>query len=78
MLPVINEKGMILNYGVTHEKWVWEIRSELGVINTFAKVYDDEDLTVSFDVVNVEFANREDFPEKYASDRLPWELIERC
>jgi len=69
---------MILNYSVAHEKWVWEIRSEPGVINTFAKVYDDEDLIVSFDVVNVGFANREHLPEKYASDRLSWELIERC
>lgn len=56
---------MILAYGVTHEKWVWDIRGEPGVIDTFAKVYDDEDLIVSFDVVNVGFANREDLPEKY-------------
>jgi hypothetical protein len=47
---------MILAYGVTHEKWVWDIRSEPGVIDAFAKVYDDEDLIVSFDVVNVQFA----------------------
>ncbi|KAL2785527.1 hypothetical protein BJX66DRAFT_343035 [Aspergillus keveii] len=66
-LPVINEKGMILAYGVTHEKWVWDIRSEPGVIDAFAKVYDDEDLIVSFDVVNVQFANREDMPEN-----KPW------
>lgn len=56
MLPVINEKGMILNYGVTHEQWVWDIRGEPGVIDAFAKVYEDEDLIVSFDVVNVGFA----------------------
>lgn len=47
---------MILAYGVTHEKWVWDIRGEPGVVDTFAKVYDDEDLIVSFDVVNVQFA----------------------
>jgi hypothetical protein len=47
---------MILAYGVTHEKWVWDVRSEPGVIDAFAKVYDDEDLIVSFDVVNVQFA----------------------
>lgn len=55
-LPVINEKGMILSYGVTHEKWVWDIRGEPGVVETFEKVYDDRDLIVSFDVVNVGFA----------------------
>lgn len=47
---------MILAYGVTHEKWVWDIRGEPGVVDTFAKVYDDDDLIVSFDVVNVQFA----------------------
>jgi hypothetical protein len=64
MLPAINKKGMILSYGVTHEKWVWDIRNESGVFETFEKVYDDKDLIVSFDVVNVGFANREDLPEK--------------
>ncbi|KAH8425123.1 uncharacterized protein LDX57_002872 [Aspergillus melleus] len=66
-LPVLNEKGMILSYGVTHEQWVWDIRGEPGVVDTFAKVYDDEDLIVSFDVVNVGFANREDLQEN-----KPW------
>ncbi|KAI1334558.1 hypothetical protein F5Y15DRAFT_401343 [Xylariaceae sp. FL0016] len=61
-LPVLNEKGMILSYGVTHEKWVWDIRGEPGVVETFETVYDDKDLIVSFDVVNVGFANREDLP----------------
>ena len=55
-LPVLNEKGMILSYGVCHEKWVWDIRGEEGVVAPFNKVYDDEDLIVSFDVVNVGFA----------------------
>ncbi|RAL14418.1 phytanoyl-CoA dioxygenase [Aspergillus homomorphus CBS 101889] len=66
-LPVLNEKGMIQSYGVTHEQWVWDIRGEEGVIEAFAKVYDDEDLIVSFDVVNVGFVNREDLPEN-----KPW------
>jgi hypothetical protein len=64
MLPVINEKGMILNYGVTHEQWVWDIRGEPGVIDAFAKVYEDEDLIVSFDVVNVGFAKYAPFSPK--------------
>ncbi|KAB8208426.1 hypothetical protein BDV34DRAFT_49290 [Aspergillus parasiticus] len=67
MLPVINEKGMILSYGVTHEKWVWDIRSEPGVVEAFEKVYGDSDLIVSFDVVNVQFPGRGDFPEN-----KPW------
>ena len=50
---------MILAYGVTHEKWVWDIRGEPGVVDTFAKVYGDDDLIVSFDVVNVQFSKYE-------------------
>jgi hypothetical protein len=54
-LPVINEKGMCLNYGLSHEDFVWEIRSEPGVISAFEKIYDDEDLIVSFDAINFQF-----------------------
>ncbi|PIG81377.1 hypothetical protein AARAC_010046, partial [Aspergillus arachidicola] len=61
-LPVINEKGMCLQYAVTHEKFVWDVRSEPGVVETFEKVYNDKDLIVSFDAVNFGFPNRTDLP----------------
>lgn len=61
-LPVINEKGMCIAYGVSHEDFVWKIRSEPGVIQAFEKVYQTEDLIVSFDAVNVSFPNRKDIP----------------
>ncbi|TKX19248.1 hypothetical protein C1H76_8626 [Elsinoe australis] len=60
-LPVINEKGMVLNYAVSHEDWAWKIRSEPGVVDAFAKVYQTEDLIVSFDAINFQF-NRTDLP----------------
>ena len=62
MLPLINEKGMLLNYGVCHENFVWQVRSEHGVIEAFEKVYGTKDLIVSFDAINIGFHNREDFP----------------
>lgn len=62
LLPVVNEKGMILNYGVSHENFVWQIRSEPGVIAAFEKVYNTPDLIVSFDAINIGFHNRDDFP----------------
>ncbi|KAK7518406.1 uncharacterized protein IWZ02DRAFT_492165 [Phyllosticta citriasiana] len=66
-LPVITEKGMCLNYAVTHEDWAWAVRTEPGVISTFEKVYDTPDLIVSFDAVNFGFPNRKDIaPNK------PW------
>ncbi|KAJ5128232.1 hypothetical protein N7526_006398 [Penicillium atrosanguineum] len=66
-LPLINEKGMCLHYGLPHEKFVWDIRSEPGVVAAFEKIYDDEDLIVSFDAINFQFPNRTDIaPNK------PW------
>jgi hypothetical protein len=61
-LPLINEKGMCLAYAVTHEKFVWDVRTEPGVLDTFRKVYNDKDLIVSFDAVGFGFPNRTDLP----------------
>lgn len=46
---------MCLHYGLPHEDFVWGIRSEPGVVSAFEKIYDDEDLIVSFDAVNFQF-----------------------
>src|SRR5262249_15128501 len=51
-LPAINEKGMLMHYAVPHEDFVWDIRSETGVISAFEKVFATEDLIVSFDAIN--------------------------
>ncbi|KAL4876424.1 hypothetical protein BJY04DRAFT_210592 [Aspergillus karnatakaensis] len=59
-LPAINEKGMCLGYAVSHESFTWAVRQEPGVISAFEKVYDTEDLIVSFDSVNISFPNRAD------------------
>jgi hypothetical protein len=54
-LPLINEKGMCLQYAVTHEDFAWGVRGEPGVIEAFEKVYNDKDLLVSFDAINFTF-----------------------
>ena len=46
---------MCLQYAATHEDFAWAVRSEPGVIDAFEKVYDDSDLIVSFDAINVTF-----------------------
>jgi hypothetical protein len=51
-LPLITEKGMCLQYAVTHEDFAWAIRGEPGVVGAFEKVYDTKDLIVSFDAIN--------------------------
>ena len=54
-LPWIDQKGMCLQYAVTHEDFAWAIRGELGVVGAFEKVYDTQDLIVSFDAINFGF-----------------------
>ncbi|KAJ6018287.1 hypothetical protein N7451_001666 [Penicillium sp. IBT 35674x] len=66
-LPMINEKGMCLHYGLSHGRFVWDVPSEPGVVDAFQKIYNDEDLIVSFDAINFQFPNRTDIaPNK------PW------
>ncbi|KAK4054120.1 hypothetical protein OIV83_001145 [Microbotryomycetes sp. JL201] len=62
-LPHITEKGMILHYGVAQEDWVWKVRTEPGVVGAFEKVYNTEDLIVSFDAVNIQWPKRKDAPD---------------
>ncbi|KAF4556638.1 Hypothetical protein D9617_1g085160 [Elsinoe fawcettii] len=66
-LPVIHQKGLLQAYGATHETFTWAIRSEPGVIGAFETLYQDKDLIVSFDAINVSLANRKDLPAN-----LPW------
>jgi hypothetical protein len=53
---------MCHGYGVPHEDFTWAVRSEPGVYSAFEKVYDTEDLIVSFDAVGFGFPNRKDLP----------------
>ncbi|KAJ1324214.1 phytanoyl-CoA hydroxylase [Microdochium nivale] len=66
-LPIINEKGMVNGYGISHEDFTWAVRQEPGVVDAFQKVYDTEDLIVSFDIVNMAFPNRTDM-----ASNNPW------
>jgi len=62
-----NEKGMIMGYGISHESFFWDIRQEPGVVEAFEKIHDTEDLLVSFDVMNIQWAHRPD-----AKPNKPW------
>ncbi|GAA5859006.1 hypothetical protein JCM8547_003965 [Rhodosporidiobolus lusitaniae] len=50
-LPV-GDAGLVNNYGVSHEKWVWEARSESKVIEAFEELWGEKELIVSFDAIN--------------------------
>ncbi|SGY15374.1 BQ5605_C013g07350 [Microbotryum silenes-dioicae] len=45
------------------QSFTWAVRSEPNVIGAFEKLFDTEDLLVSFDAVNVSLPNRRDLPE---------------
>ncbi|KAF4308665.1 putative phytanoyl- dioxygenase protein [Botryosphaeria dothidea] len=66
-LPHITEKGMVLHYAGTHERFAWAVRQEPGVAAAFARVYDTPDLLVSFDALNASFPNRAD-----VAPNAPW------
>ncbi|KAK1676391.1 phytanoyl-CoA dioxygenase [Colletotrichum godetiae] len=58
-LPFISEINTVNHYGVVHEKFMWDIRQEPGVIDVFAKVWNTRDLIVSFDALNVTLPRRQ-------------------
>ncbi|CDK28039.1 unnamed protein product [Kuraishia capsulata CBS 1993] len=59
-LPVHTDHNIYYNYGCSHEDFLWDLRTEPGVIGPFSKLWDTEDLLVSFDGFNVSFPNRPD------------------
>ncbi|KZL63251.1 phytanoyl- dioxygenase [Colletotrichum incanum] len=59
-LPFISGINTFNHYGVVHEKFMWDIRQEPGVIDVFAKVWDTDKLIVSFDALNITLPRRPD------------------
>ena len=46
-------KGIIQHLRVGHEEFVWNIRTHSNVINVFEKIWNTNDLIVSFDAINI-------------------------
>ncbi|KAK4051417.1 hypothetical protein OIV83_002901 [Microbotryomycetes sp. JL201] len=65
-LPIMSAKGLMPAYGTSHESFTWKVRSEPGVIAAFEKIYQTEDLIVSFDAINISFPGRKDIGENTA------------
>jgi hypothetical protein len=51
---------MYFAYGATHEKSVWEARSELAVIENFEKLWETKELLYPFDGINIFLPRRKD------------------
>ncbi|KAL2838646.1 hypothetical protein BJY01DRAFT_237414 [Aspergillus pseudoustus] len=71
-LPVQSKLNTFDNYGIVHEKFMWDARMEPGVVDAFAKVWETDELLVSFDSLNVTFPNRKDKPA-----RAPWPHVDQ-
>lgn len=71
-LPLQNSIKTFHAYCVSHEKFVWDMRQEPGVLDAFAKLWGTDELLVSFDSINITFPNRKDMPR-----RAPWDHIDQ-
>ncbi|KAE9369064.1 hypothetical protein N431DRAFT_510519 [Stipitochalara longipes BDJ] len=52
-LPAHMKGGMYHSYSISHEKFVWDARLEPGILNTFSKIWDTDELLVSFDGISI-------------------------
>lgn len=71
-LPVQTNLNTFENYGVVHERFMWEARMEPGILEAFKKIWGTDQLLVSFDSLNVTLPNRKDKPA-----REPWPHVDQ-
>ncbi|KAK2731705.1 phytanoyl- dioxygenase [Colletotrichum kahawae] len=57
-LPFVSGINTFNHYGVVHEKFMWDIRLEPGVVDIFSKIWNTDELIVSFDVLNITLPRR--------------------
>jgi hypothetical protein len=50
---IIAPHDIIKNYRAAHQQFVWDIREHPNVVEQFKKIWDTDDLLVSFDAINV-------------------------
>ncbi|CAD6563606.1 MAG: hypothetical protein TREMPRED_000009 [Tremellales sp. Tagirdzhanova-0007] len=72
-LPAFTKGGLYNRHGSGHEQFAWDIRSEPGLIETFAKIWGTDELLVSFDGVNVSLP----FEKDDLVDRAPWPHVDQ-
>ncbi|WWD19963.1 hypothetical protein CI109_104436 [Kwoniella shandongensis] len=71
-LPNHMKGGMIHGYGIAHEQWLWDLRTEQGVIDAFAKLWGTDELITSFDSAAIMLPSRTDIV-----DAGRWEHIDQ-
>ncbi|KAL8280302.1 hypothetical protein RQP46_007219 [Phenoliferia psychrophenolica] len=68
-------KGGMFGSRVFQERWVWDVRTEPGVIGAFAQLWGTDKLTTSFDAASVMLPHRKDLPPPSAGDK--WEHMDQ-
>lgn len=76
-LPFGQDRGLYNRYSVNHEDFVWKIRSEPGVVATFAAIWGTEDLIASFDGMNVSLPVNPTSGRKDIETTQPWPHIDQ-
>lgn len=71
-LPIQSKINTFNHYSISHEKFMWDTRLELKVLEAFEKIWGTSELLVSFDALNVTFPNRTDVPRKPS-----WEHVDQ-
>lgn len=71
-LPVHSKLNTFDNYSVVHEKFMWDARMEPGVLDAFSKIWNTDELLVSFDSLNITLPGRKDKPP-----RTPWPHVDQ-
>ncbi|KPI37587.1 uncharacterized protein AB675_3997 [Cyphellophora attinorum] len=71
-LPVQTKLNTFESYSVVHEKFMWDLRQEDGIIEPFSEIWGTDKLVVSFDSVNITLPNRADKPA-----RSPWPHVDQ-
>ncbi|CAH0033317.1 unnamed protein product [Clonostachys rhizophaga] len=62
-----NFKSMYINYCAGHEKFMWDARTEPGVLKPFEQIWGTDELLVSFDTFNVSLP-----PKPNVAPAAPW------
>lgn len=72
-LPSFDKGGLYHRHAVAHEQFAWDIRTEPGVVDVFAKVWGTSELTCSYDSVNMSFPLK----ELDLSHTKPWPHVDQ-
>ncbi|VUC30168.1 unnamed protein product [Clonostachys rosea] len=58
-LPYTHRNGIFARYGIAHEQFVWDLKSEPALVEKFAQIWGTNELLVSYDGLNMSLPEAE-------------------